>query len=248
MHPPAISCILPVYNEEDCLRPLLEELDAALQNLGGPYEIICVDDHSRDKSLEVLLKLQTHVPGLIILHHRSNLGQSAAFASGFQVAKASVIITMDADMQHDPADIARLLKALTPETAMVCGIRANRRDTLIKRFSSKTANAFRNLVVGDNITDTGCTFRIVRREALQEVFVFNGMHRFLPGMLRMQGLTVTELPINHRPRAGGRSKYGISNRLWRGLMDCAAMRWYARRSLPANRWIEITTSPPDSHA
>lgn len=247
MHPTSLSCILPVFNEEACLRPLLDELEQSLHALGRPYEIICVDDKSSDHSLRILEESARERNELRVLRHSSNLGQSAAFASGFQAARSPVIVTMDADMQHDPADIARLLQALTPDTAMVCGIRANRRDTRLKRFSSQTANAFRNAVVGDKVTDAGCTFRAVRREALREVVVFNGMHRFLPSILRMQGLKVVEIPINHRPRAGGTSKYGIGNRLWRGLLDCAAMRWYAKRALPANRWAETKIGTFDPH-
>ncbi len=247
MHPPAISCILPIYNEQDSLRPLVHELSRVLQDLGQPYEIICVDDYSRDHSLRVLQEIHRDCQAMRILRHTGNLGQSAAFASGFKAARAPVIITMDADMQHDPADIPRLMQALTPETSMVCGIRANRQDTAIKRLSSSMANAFRNRVVGDGITDAGCTFRAMRRDALQEVFIFNGMHRFLPSILRMQGLLVAELSINHRPRLGGMTKYGIGNRLWRGLLDCAAMRWYARRVLPANRWREIHADPDTPH-
>lgn len=237
--PLAVSCILPVYNEEGCLEALLNELTAELNGLGRPFEIICVDDRSRDNSLDLLTRLRADHHRLQVVRHTRNLGQSAAFATGFQVARGQILITMDADMQHDPADIPRLLRALTPETDMVCGIRANRRDNWIKRISSRMANRFRDMVSGDRIADAGCTFRVLRRTALPELPVFNGMHRFLPTLLRCRGLTVVELPINHRPRISGVSKYGIGNRLWRGLLDCVAVRWYAQRAIPARRWEHL---------
>ncbi|TVR01543.1 MAG: glycosyltransferase [Desulfovibrionales bacterium] len=242
--PPALSCILPIFDEEGCLEPLLKELEATLGKLGRPYEIICVDDCSRDGSLTLLSRLREQNDRLRLIRHTSNLGQSAAFATGFQVAAAPILITMDADMQHDPADIPRLLAALTPTTDMVCGVRANRRDTWIKRLSSRVANRFRDIVSGDRITDAGCTFRVLRRSAVAELAVFNGMHRFLPTLLRCRGLSVTELPINHRPRTSGISKYGIGNRLWRGLLDCIAVRWYVHRAIPARRWEHIPPSLP----
>lgn len=239
----AVSCILPVYNEEGCLRLLITELELALDKLGRPYEIICVDDCSLDGSLDVLIQLRHEHKYLRIVRHTRNLGQSAAFATGFQVAAGQILITMDADMQHDPEDIARLLRALTPETDMVCGVRANRRDNWVKRVSSRLANRFRDVVSGDRIADAGCTFRALRRSALPELLVFNGMHRFLPTLFRVRGLGVIEIPINHRPRLSGVSKYGIGNRLWRGLLDCIAVRWYARRSIPAKRWEPVPNSP-----
>lgn len=245
--PPAISCILPVHNEEGCLEALLDELAAVLTGLGRPSEIICVDDGSLDGSLDLLTRLCADHDRLRLVRHTRNLGQSAAFATGFQVARGKILITMDADMQHDPADIPRLLHALTPETDMVCGIRANRRDTRVKRVSSRLANSFRDLVSGDRIADAGCTFRILRRTALPELPVFNGMHRFLPTLLRCRGLTVVEMPINHRPRITGVSKYGIGNRLWRGLLDCIAVRWYAGRAIPARRWEHVPNPDPPPH-
>lgn len=242
--PVSLSCILPVFNEEGCLVALLDELEGVLKGLGRPYEIICVDDCSRDGSLDLLIRLRMDHKALRVVRHTSNLGQSAAFATGFQVATAPILITMDADMQHDPEDIPRLLDALNPGTDMVCGIRANRKDNRIKRLSSRVANRFRDLVSGDRITDAGCTFRVLRRTALPELLVFNGMHRFLPTLLRCRGLTVVEMPINHRPRISGVSKYGIGNRLWRGLLDCIAVRWYARRAIPARRWEHVSNPAP----
>jgi dolichol-phosphate mannosyltransferase len=157
-----------------------------------------------------------------------------------------VVVTLDADGQNDPADIPALLAALRPGVDCVTGVRTQRQDSFVKRVSSRVANAYRNWITGDRVTDAGCTFRAVRRAALREVPVFNGLHRFLPTILRRQGFTVAELPVNHRPRTRGVSKYGVGNRLWRGLRDCFAMRWYAARVIPADRLLPETESPPPS--
>ena len=232
---PQVSVILPVFNEEENLEPLLNEITTTLRMLGGPFEILAVDDASTDGSLARLHALQRVHPELRLLRHRFNSGQSAAFAAGFAHARGAVVVTLDADGQNDPHDIPALLGALNPGIACVTGIRRKREDSGLRRFSSRLANAYRNWITGDRVTDAGCTFRAVRREALREVPVFNGLHRFLPTILRRQGFTVLELPVNHRPRTRGVSKYGVRNRLWRGIRDCFAMRWYAARAIRADR-------------
>jgi len=235
MNTPQYSVLVPVYNEKDNLRPLIEEISAVMDGFGRPYEIIYVDDFSRDGSLEELRRLQTEFKTLQVIAHSRNCGQSAAVASGFAAARGDVLITLDADRQNDPADIPALLAQLTDGTDMVCGVRTKRRDSLIRRISSRVANAFRNVVTGDRVSDTGCGLRVVRRAALAEIPVFNGMHRFLPTLMRFQGFTVREVPVNHRPRTAGVSKYGVGNRAWRGLVDCFAIRWYKSRRIPARR-------------
>lgn len=232
---PQVSVILPVFNEEDNLEPLLGEITTTLRKLGRPFEILAVDDASTDGSLARLRALQRVHPELRLLRHRFNSGQSAAFAAGFAHAHGAVVVTLDADGQNDPHDIPALLGALIPGVACVTGIRRKREDSGLRRFSSRLANAYRNWITGDRVTDAGCTFRAVQREALCEVPVFNGLHRFLPTILRRQGFTVVELPVNHRPRTRGVSKYGVRNRLWRGIRDCFAMRWYAARAIRADR-------------
>ncbi len=232
---PELSVVIPVYNEEENLPGLLEELDRVLADLGKTHEIICVDDGSTDGSRDVLSRLAGRYSALRCLQHQGNYGESAAQATGFRAARGSIVVTMDADGQNDPADLPRLIEALKADTACVCGVRRVREDSFVKRISSKIANAFRNFVTGDRITDAGCTYRAIRKEALVEVVVFNGMHRFLPTILRAQGFKVVELPVNHRPRRFGCSKYGIGNRLWRGILDCLAVRWYRRRAVPAER-------------
>jgi dolichol-phosphate mannosyltransferase len=233
--PPEVSVVLPVFNERDNLGPLLAEIRTALQTAGRSYEVLAVDDASTDGSAATLATLKTAHPQLRLLQHRRNCGQSAAFAAGFAHARGAVVVMLDADGQNDPHDIPALLDALRPGIDCVTGVRRKRQDSAVKRFSSRIANAYRNWITGDHVTDAGCTFRAVRRAALREVPVFNGLHRFLPTILRRQGFHVVELPVNHRPRTRGVSKYGVGNRLWRGLRDCFAMRWYAARAIPADR-------------
>ena len=236
MKQPDLSVVIPVFNEEDNLEPLLKELEGVLAGLGRSYEVLCIDDCSTDRSLEVLKQLKATRPWLRILRHGVNSGESAAEATGFEHANGDIIITMDADQQNDPHDIPALLDSLKDEIVAVCGVRRKREDDLVKRLSSRTANVFRNWATGDRISDAGCTFRALRRHALREVLVFNGMHRFLPTMLRLQGYKVVEILVNHRPRVKGLSKYGVGNRVWRGLVDCFAMRWYRRRCVRGARF------------
>lgn len=246
--PPQISVVLPVFNEAENLPPLLDEIAGTLRGLGKTFEILAVDDASTDGSVAVLESLRRRHPELRVLRHRRNCGQSAAFASGFAHARGEVVVTLDADGQNDPHDLPTLLAALRPGVDCVTGIRTRRQDTWVKRLSSRIANAYRNWMTGDRVTDAGCTFRVIRRAALREVPVFNGMHRFLPTLLRWQGFTVVEVPVNHRPRTRGVSKYGVGNRLWRGLRDCLAMRWYAARALPADRLLPEPDSAPSPPA
>ena len=229
-----ISVVIPIYNEEENIGPLLEELLPILGKTGKTFEIVCIDDSSTDNSLSVLEEIKKRFSGLRIIRHSINCGESAAGATGFAHARGGIIITIDGDQQNDPADIPLLLDALENADA-VCGVRRKREDDWVKRISSRIANGFRNRITGDTISDAGCTFRALRKSALREVPVFNGMHRFLPTLLRLQGYTVKEVLVNHRPRTRGTSKYGIGNRMFRGLVDCFAIRWWRRRCLPGNR-------------
>ena len=240
---PSLSVVIPVFNEEDNLHPLLEELGSVLRPLGRRYEILCVDDASTDRSVPVLNELKSVHPELRVLRHRVNSGESAAQVSGFAQARGDIIITMDADLQNDPHDIPVLLEALTADVAAVAGVRRQRLDDTTRRLSSSVANGFRNLITGDRIADAGCTFRALRRSALTELPVFNGLHRFIPTLLRLQGYRAVEVVVNHRPRVHGKSKYGVGNRLWRGLRDCFAMRWFAARVVRGDRLMPEETSP-----
>jgi len=230
-----LSIVIPVFNEEENLEPLLLELEPVLKKLKCFFEVICVDDKSTDNSLLILQQLQNTCPYLRVIGHRMNAGESAAQVTGFEHARGEIVVTMDADLQNDPADIPMLLASLQNGIAAVCGVRRVREDDLVKKISSRIANHFRNWVTGDWIRDAGCTFRALRSEAIQELPAFNGLHRFLPTLLRYQGYRVVEIEVNHRPRMRGTSKYGIGNRLWRGLRDCFVMRWFRVRSIRGDR-------------
>ena len=205
-----------------------------------PYEVIAVDDCSTDNSLNLLKQMQATRPWLRIVRHGLNSGESAGEATGFRFARGEIVITMDADQQNDPHDIPEMLAALKPDIAAVCGVRRRREDDWVRIVSSRVANWFRNTVTGDKLSDSGCTFRVLRRAALAEVPVFNGMHRFLPTLMRYQGYKAVEILVNHRQRTRGYSKYGVHNRLWRGLRDCFSMRWYRARALRGDRILGET--------
>jgi glycosyltransferase involved in cell wall biosynthesis len=229
-----LSVVLPCFNEAGSLPALTAELLDVLGKVGLPFEVLYVDDTSTDASPAILAGLQRQHPEIRVIRHARNCGESAAQATGFRHARGELLITMDSDGQNDPSDIPRLLAALRTADC-VCGVRTTRRDDWVKRLSSAIGNGVRRLITGDRVTDAGCTYRALRRAALAELPVFNGMHRFLPTLLRIQGWSVVEIPVGHRPRTAGVSKYGIGNRMLRGLTDCVAIRWYRRRAVPTAR-------------
>ncbi|HXG96539.1 MAG TPA: glycosyltransferase family 2 protein [Gemmatimonadales bacterium] len=225
-----LSLVVPAYNERDNLAPLLAEIAAALS--GRRYEVIVVDDGSTDGTLEALKTLRRQYPALRILAFERNAGQTAAFAAGFRAAAAPIVVTLDADLQNDPADIPRLVETLQHSgVTAVAGYRANRRDTSWKRLQSRIANGVRNRLNGEVIRDTGCSLKAFRTDAVRDLPLFSGMHRFLPTLIKMQGGTVSEVPVGHRPRQHGVTKYGMWNRVWRSLVDAFAVRWMQRRAL-----------------
>jgi glycosyltransferase involved in cell wall biosynthesis len=234
-----LSVVVPLFNEEECIEPLIEEIHEVLDGYGKSYEILLVDDASGDRSAEILSSLATSDPRLRVVRHRKNLGQSAALVSGFDRVRGEIVITLDADLQNDPADIPRLLAKLD-HFDVVCGVRTNRQDDRIRKLSSKIANAVRNRLTHDSITDVGCSLRVCRTPFLANLPTFDGMHRFLPTLLKLNGARVTEIPVNHRPRAAGESKYGVGNRLWRGIADLLAVRWIRRRFIDRSQAQEIT--------
>ena len=228
---PEISVVVPVYNEEENLPVLAAEIRTALEGIGRPYEVIYVDDGSTDASPEVLKRLTGEDPAVRVVRQRRNAGQSAALDAGFRFARGGIVVTLDADLQNDPADLPRML-ALMDEYDVVSGVRVNRQDTWARRVSSRIANGVRNRLTHDSVTDVGCTLRVCRAEYLARVPMFTGMHRFLPTLLKMAGARTTEIPVNHRPRLHGQPKYTIGNRLWRALADLFAVRWMQKR------WID----------
>jgi len=225
-----LSLIIPAYNEEESIGACLDEVNAVLGAFGRSYEILVVDDGSTDGTLRVLRERKKQIPQLVVLRFDGNHGQTAAFDAGFKAARGKAVITMDADQQNDPADIPRLLEALE-QWDVVCGYRQKRHDSVVRRISSRVANWVRNKLTRESIRDVGCSLRAVKRECLQGLKLYNGMHRFLPTLLRLDGWRVTEVPVNHRPRRRGKSKYGIRNRLFRGLRDLMAVRWMRSRWL-----------------
>jgi len=231
---PKLSVVVPAYNEEENVLPLAEEIVAALATSPGGFELILVDDASTDTTAQRIREIT--LPQVRGVFHHINCGQSAAVGSGFQAARGEWVATLDGDGQNDPADIPAMLElAIRTGVDCVTGVRQKRRDTFIRRFSSKAANGFRNWITGDQVSDSGCGVRVVRRSALREIPVFNGMHRFLPTLLRGQGFTVAETAVNHRERVRGSSKYGVHNRLWRGIRDCFGIRWYLKRAVRSDR-------------
>lgn len=225
-----LTVVIPVYNEEDNLEPLHERLHAVLPGLGLSYEILFVDDGSSDRGPEVLLKLVSRDRHVRVITFEQNAGQSAAFHAGFHGARGDRVVTLDADLQNDPSDIPKVLDAMK-RYDVVCGWRAKRNDPWLKRISSRIANSVRNALSQETIRDTGCSLKGFRREHLLKIKLFDGMHRFLPTLLKMEGCTVTEIPVNHFPRFSGKSKYGVRNRVFRSFRDLLVVRWMKSRRL-----------------
>jgi len=225
-----LSVVIPIYNERENLVPLEEKLNETLAGLKLDYEVVLVDDGSRDGSAELIGKLQKHNSRLRLIRFAENAGQSAAFMAGFRAANGRIIVTMDADLQNDPADIPLLLEKIE-EFDVVCGWRHERNDPWIKKISSKIANAVRNQLSQETIADTGCSLKAFRRECIAPLVLFNGMHRFFPTLMKMEGFTVTEVKVRHHCRLHGQSKYNIRNRLWVSWNDLLGVRWLKKRRL-----------------
>lgn len=227
---PRISLVIPVYNEEENLPELFRELMEVLEKLSVSFEIIFIDDGSKDRSEAILREFALQDGRVRIIFFQKNCGQSAAFAAGFRSARGEIVVTMDADLQNDPHDIPLLLDKITSYD-VVCGWRANRQDSLVRKISSWIANKTRNWVSDEQIKDVGCSLKAFRRECLQSFYYFKGMHRFFPTLIKMEGCSVAEVKVNHRPRRFGEAKYGIGNRALRGLIDLLAVRWMKKRHL-----------------
>jgi len=227
-----VSVVIPVYNEEESLPPLWDELRAVLTGLDVIFEVVFVDDGSQDASAEIIRSFREHDPRVRLLRLKVNAGETAATDAGLRAVSGACVVTMDSDLQNDPHDIPAMLGYLQQWDA-VTGWRVNRGagDSLVRRVSSRIANRVRDALSDESIRDSGCTFRAFRRDCLRELVLYRGLHRFIPTLLRMRGYRVLEVPVNHRPRRFGRSKYGIGNRALVAFVDLLAVRWMKRRSL-----------------
>ena len=228
---PEISIVIPVYNEAENIPPLVQEVVQAFA--GREHEIVLVDDCSDDSSWEILQGLRVEYPQLRALRHSRRCGQSTAVCNGVKAARAAIIGTLDGDGQNDPADLTTLLQALHAadrRVAMVAGWRTKRKDSAIKLMSSRIANSVRRSLLQDGTPDTGCGIKVFYREVFIGLPYFDHMHRFLPALVQRAGRTVISVPVQHRPRLAGKSKYGVWNRLWIGIVDLLGVAWLIRRS------------------
>lgn len=225
-----LSIVIPVYDEVANLRPLWLELDPELREIGLTAEVIFVDDGSTDGGTAIIRELVATDKRLRLIRFAANAGLTAAFYAGLRAARGEIVVTMDADLQNDPHDIAALLRHLEGFDAAV-GWRRHRDDPWLKRVSSIVANAVRNVVSGDRVHDSACSLRAMRRECLEALLPFQGMHRFLPTLLRISGYRVVEVAVGHRPRRFGRSKFTVRNRALRAFEDLLAVCWMMRRRI-----------------
>lgn len=237
--PIQLSIVVPAYNEADNILPLAREVAAAFPAGAVDYELVFVDDGSTDATWEQIRAAHRADPRVHGLRLARNCGQSAALWAGIQTTTRPVIATLDSDLQNDPADLPLLLAELGAAD-FVCGARVQRQDSLVRRLSSRIARWARHAVLGTDFLDTGCALRVFRRETVQGLFSFNGLHRFLPVLVHGGGFKTKEIPVNHRPRVAGVSKYGVWNRLGRGVADLFAIAWFQKRR---NRPVSFTRWP-----
>jgi dolichol-phosphate mannosyltransferase len=223
-----LSVLIPIHDERESLPQLLEELRAVLEPTGRSYEILLVDDGSNDGSASWIADEERRDPHVRAVLLARRVGQSAALAAGLARVRGEVIVTLDADLQNDPADLPRVLAALE-NADVVSGVRQNRHDGWSRRWSSTVANSVRRAVIGDTLTDIGCSLKAYRHATLANLPLFVGVHRFLPALCQFRGARLVEIPVAHRARRHGVSKYGVSNRLWRGLVDLWGVRWLKSR-------------------
>lgn len=222
---PAVSVVVPLFNEEENVPLLQAELTRALNGLD--YEIVFVDDGSTDRTADRI----EPGPRIQVLRFEKNAGQSAALYAGLKNARGATAVLIDGDLQNDPADIPKLLAEIERGADLVCGYRAQRKDTFVKRATSRIANFVRSRFTKDGVRDTGCTLKAMRRECISALVPFKGMHRFIPAFVKGAGYRLVEIPVNHRPRKFGQSKYGLGNRALRATVDMFGVRWLLARQL-----------------
>ena len=251
---PLLSICVPVYNEAENLPLLHEAIAKVIDPNGIDAELILVDDGSKDGSWEAIEKLAAQDPRVRGLKFKSNCGETAASDAGLRAARGKYVMTMDADLQNDPADIPKFIEALSQGWDCVCGTRVQTRgegDSFIRVASSRIANWVRNKLSDENISDAGCTYRAFKRECVARLKLYRGLHRFIPTLLKMEGYSVTEIPVTNNPRLHGESKYGVWNRLFKSFRDLLAIRWMKSRLLgyqvaaELDRSAEIKTADND---
>lgn len=237
------SVVIPLKNEADNIANLVQELEPIMNSLQLPWELICIDDGSTDNTRSVLTGLAAQKPYMRTIFFKKNYGQSSAFDAGFKAATGEFVITLDGDGQNDPNDIPLLIK-LIKDCDLVCGIRTLRKDTFMKRWISKIANFVRSRICDDGVQDTGCSLKVYRKDALAQIKMFNGMHRFLPALFKMEGFRIKQVPVNHRERLRGKSNYNFFNRSLNTIADLLAVRWMLKRFLRYQ--IDSNSSHPKS--
>lgn len=225
-----ISIVIPLKDEAQNLPSLFAELEPVMDHLKKNWELICIDDGSKDNTLSLLKHFQKEKEYLRVLSFSKNFGQSSAFSAGFQAARGEITVTLDGDLQNDPKDIPKLLENLQ-NCDLVVGWRAKRKDPLSKRVTSKLSNAIRKSLLGDAIHDTGCSLKAYRTESLKKILHFNGMHRFLPALFQIQQMKVKEVIVNHRKRTLGKTKYHFFNRSLSPFLDLILLVWLKKRTL-----------------
>lgn len=235
-HNPAVtaqlpySCVVPVYNEEGSLPLIRAELLPVLRDLDGDFELLIVDDGSTDRSPEILREFLAEIPECVVYRLDRNWGLTSALDAGFRLARGEVIISLDADLQNDPKDIPLLIGKLD-EADLVIGWRADRKDKFVKRISSRIANGVRNWMTDEVVHDSTCPLKVFRREVYARIKMFDGLHRFFPTLVKLEGFRIAEVKVGHRPRREGVSKYGVWNRVFKGLRDLRTVRWMKKNTL-----------------
>lgn len=224
------SIVIPLKNEADNIVDLINEIEPVMHNLKQPWELICIDDGSTDATGKILKNLVKQKPYLRLIAFKRNYGQSSAFDAGFKAAQGKFVITLDGDGQNDPKDIPKVVQ-LIHDCDLVCGIRLKRKDSFIKRVTSKLANSVRSWACEDGVQDTGCSLKVYRKSSLEKIKMFHGMHRFLPALFKMAGFRIQQIPVNHRERLRGKSNYNFLNRSLNTVADLLAVRWMKKRYL-----------------
>jgi glycosyltransferase involved in cell wall biosynthesis len=225
-----LSIVIPTYNEEKNVALLHDEISKALRDMAVSYSVVFVDDGSSDGTFQVLKEIRGRDNRVRVVKFKKNFGQSAAMAAGFEHAKGDVVVTMDADMQNDPADIPLLLTELNKGFDVVCGWRSKRKDSISKKLFSRFANSMRRRLTGATIHDSGCSLRAYRRDCLKDLELYGEMHRYIPAMLSWKGYKISEVRTNHRPRAHGKTKYGYQ-RLIKGFLDLILILFWQKYSM-----------------